>query len=104
MTGFFEVLVDGKFPLLNRRTAFIRKADYNVQFDVGTRDDKIIKKEALYYTKSGVAYELPRSRKKFLAVFENETNKVEEFIELNNLDVSDKDHVKRIFLHYNSLN
>ena len=104
MTGFFEVLVDGKFPLLSRPTATIREADYNVQFNVGSRDDKIIKKETLYYTKNNIVYELPKARKKFVAVFPDERDNVEAFIRTNYLDVSDKGHVKRIFMHYNSLN
>jgi hypothetical protein len=104
MTGFFEVLADGKFPLLSKPTATIREADYNVQFNVGSRDDKIVKKQTLYFVKDGVAYEVPKSRKKFLAIFGDDKPKVEEFVKINTLDTSDKDHVKRIFIHYNSLN
>ena len=103
MTGFFKVLADGRSPLMSKPKAYIKEADYNVQFDVGTRDDKIIKKEILYYAKDGVAYELPKSRKKILAIFGENSDKIAEYVKVNELDHSNRTDIIRVFTYYNSL-
>jgi hypothetical protein len=102
-SGFFEVMADGKVPLLRQTVAKIKKANYTVQFDVGSRDDKIIKTNNVYYVKDGTLYNLPRSRKKLLAVFENKSADVEKFLELNKLTINEHRHLRQIFEYYNSL-
>jgi hypothetical protein len=103
MSGFFSVEADGKLPLFKRTTAYIKKADYNVQFNVGSRDDKVIKKEELFYAKDNLVYEVPKSKKKLLPIFGDRREEVEQFIKSNSIDVSDEGNLKRIFTYYNSL-
>lgn len=43
LAGFFEVLVNGNTPLFKKTRVTIKKADYNVQLSIGSRDDKILK-------------------------------------------------------------
>jgi hypothetical protein len=105
MTGFLQILVDGKIPLLKRTDAVIRKANYSVQFDVGEKDDKIIKKTKLYYApEAGKILPLASSRKKILPIFKDKRKEVERFIDLNKLSMSDEHHLQRLFEYYNSLN
>ncbi|HYI76023.1 MAG TPA: hypothetical protein VEW65_00300, partial [Chryseolinea sp.] len=62
--GFFQVLADGSLPLLKKTLIDIKKADYNIQFNVGSSDDKILKKSEFFVLKENQVVELPTSRKK----------------------------------------
>ena len=100
-TGFFEVLSEGAVPLLKKTYIDVKKADYNVAMNVGSRDDKILKKKKFYILKENRVVELPGSRKKFLSIF-NENQRLEEFIRQNSLSVTDERDLKLIMSHYNS--
>jgi hypothetical protein len=101
-TGFFQVLSDGAIPLLKRTTIEIKKADYNVQLNVGSTDDKILKKVKFYAVKERQVLEVPGSRKKFLSLFGEDDEKIERLVKDNNLSTSKEDHLEIIFQHYNS--
>jgi hypothetical protein len=102
--GFFCVVSDGKLPLFRLTESYIKKATYSVQFDVGAKDDKVVKKEKLYYALDGKVIQVPASRKKLLPAFEARKNEVDAFIKSNSLSLLEDDHVKRIFDFYNTLN
>ncbi len=101
-TGFFQVLSDGSMPLLKKTSIGIKKADYNVQLNVGSPDDKILKKVKFYTVKEKRVVELPGSRKKFLMLFDEDYEKIEQLVKDNNLSTSNEDHLVTIFQHYNS--
>ena len=100
-TGFFEVLEEGSVPLLKKTYISVRKADYNVAMNVGSRDDRILKKNKYYVFKENRLMELPGSRKKFLIIF-NDNPRLDEFIRQNGLSVTDEGDLKLIMSHYNS--
>jgi hypothetical protein len=102
--GFFYVVSDGKLPLLKLTESYIKKATYSVQFDVGSKDDKVIKKDRLYYVSDGKAIPVPASRKKLLTAFGPKQSEVQAFIKTNTLSVLDDRDVKKIFDFYNTLN
>jgi len=103
LTGFFEVLVDGKIPLFKKMNVTIKQADYNVQLSIGSRDDKILKKPTYYYARGLEAIEVPGNKKKFLTLFKDKTEEVEKYISANALSVKKEDDLIRIFTYYNSL-
>jgi hypothetical protein len=103
LLGFFLIMVDGKLPLFKKTVATIKEADYNVQFSVGSRDDKIIKKDLLFYARDGVVCQLPKSRKKVFSVFGDKAKAMEEFVKTNSLDATDTGDLKKMFIHFNSL-
>lgn len=100
-TGFFQVLSDGSMPLFKKTNIDIKKSDYNIQFNIGSPDDKILKKVKFYTLKGKQIVEVPSSRKKFLTLFDGNTDKIEQLIKDNNLTTSKEDHLKIIFQHYN---
>jgi hypothetical protein len=104
LLGFYQIMADGKLPLFKNTDAVIKEANYSVQFDVGNRDDQILKKEKLFYAREGKVYPVPGSRKKLIAVFPDHQEEVAKFIRINALSLSDESHVEKIFQHYNSLN
>jgi hypothetical protein len=102
-TGFFQVLSEGSVPLLKRTTLGIKKADYNIQFNVGSHDDKILKKDDFFMLKEDKVIELPSSKKKLLALFAEKEEDVERFMKDNDLGTNKEEQLKLIFDHYNSL-
>lgn len=101
-TGFFEVLSEGSVPLLKKTYIDIKKADYNVALNVGSPDDKILKKNKFYVLKENRLVELPGSRKKFLNNF-NDNARLEKFIKQNSLSPSNESDLKLIWDHFPSL-
>lgn len=101
--GFFQVVSDGAMPLFKKTTVEIKKADYNVAFNVGSHDDKILKKSDFYTLKGNEVVEIPGSKKKFLPLFGDKTEVIEKFIRDNGLSISKEENLKMIFDHYNSL-
>jgi len=103
LTGFFEVLVDGKAPLLKRITLHLKKADYNVSFDVGSRDDKILKQSQYYVGRENAVTELGSSKKKVLALFGDQAAEMERFLNNNQVSLKQETDLIKVFQHYNSL-
>jgi hypothetical protein len=104
LTGFFQILADGKLPLFKHTKAVLVKANYSLQFDVGKRDDTIVQKEKLYYASNGRVFELPTKQRKILPLFGDKSAQVHRFIKVNMLHVKDEMHVQKVFEFYNSLN
>ncbi len=103
ITGFFQVLTDGSLPLFKKTNVDVKKADYNVQLNVGSLDDKILKKHELYAVKGHRVIEVPSSKKKLLPLFGDKSKDVEKFIKENALTTNKEYHLTNIFKHYNSL-
>lgn len=103
LTGFFEVRVDGSNPLFKKVSLILKKADYNAALSTGSRDDKILKKIFYYYREGNQVMLLPNSKKKVLPIFKNNADKINAFINKNNLSVKQEDHLEQIFTYFNSL-
>lgn len=103
MTGFFEVLADGGAPLFKRTELALKKADYNVSFDVGSRDDKILKQTSYFMGLKKQVVEVEGTRKKVLALFGNMADAMEKYIAANDLSLKKESDLVSVFTHYNSL-
>ena len=44
VSGFFEILVDGRIPLVRRTVTALKKSNYNTALMIGNKDDEILKK------------------------------------------------------------
>jgi hypothetical protein len=103
MTGFFEVLVDGPAPLFKYTTLHIKKADYNVSFDVGSRDDKILKQSTYYMGQGKSVVELDVPKKKLLALFGDKATEMDKYIDDSEVSLKKEVDLVKLFQHYNSL-
>jgi len=101
--GFFKVLVDGQRPLFERVDLDVKKADYNIQLNVGSLDDKILKKTKYYTSENGELIELPSSRRKLLHFFSDRDDEMALFMKDNNLTPKKGDELAIVFRHYNQL-
>ncbi|MBA4053157.1 MAG: hypothetical protein C0490_00440 [Marivirga sp.] len=103
LSGFFEVLVDGKSPLFKKMLVTIKKADYNVQLSIGSRDDKIIKNPEFYCAVGNKVTEIPAGKKKLLPMFNAVEGEMEKFIDENALSPKKEEDLVKIFTYYNAL-
>jgi hypothetical protein len=100
--GFLEVLVKGKTPLLKKVKVIIRKPDYNVQLNVGSKDTRIIKEDVFYFTKGEELINVKSIKgKKFASVFGDYASAMEKFIDGNSLKVSVEEDLILIFKYFN---
>jgi hypothetical protein len=101
LTGFFEVLADGPMPLLKKTDIVIQKANYVKEFDTGSRDDKILKREHYYYLIEHNVNEIPN--RKLASLFTDKMIEMDGFIRINGLNPKNESDLQRIFKEYNSL-
>ncbi len=102
-TGFYEVIADGHAKLLKRTEIVIKKPDYSVQFNTGSRDTQVIKKESLWYCINGTLDEVQSNNKKIAKLFGAKGDLVLEYIKANNKNVRNENDLKNIFNYYNQL-
>ncbi|WP_373493293.1 carboxypeptidase-like regulatory domain-containing protein [Aquiflexum sp.] len=102
IAGFFEVLVDGKMPLVRRTVATIKESNYNTALMVGNRNDEIIKRFVYYYIQDNNLFEIPNKKKKFFQIFGNKSEEMEAFTIENNMSLREPSNWFNLFTHFNS--
>ncbi|GMQ23563.1 hypothetical protein Aoki45_02450 [Algoriphagus sp. oki45] len=102
ISGFFEVLVEGKLPLMRRTMAVFKESNYNTALMVGNRNDEIIKRNVYYYLMGKDLYEVPKKRKDLFQIFGDKAEEMEKFVEENSLNIKEKSTIFQLFTHYNA--
>lgn len=102
-SGFFELLVDGSIPLLKKTDAIYKRSNYNTALMVGNKNDKIVKKETLYYISDNQFVKVPTSKKKLLNVFSKKREEMDTFIKTNILALRKERDVVTAFTHFNKI-
>jgi hypothetical protein len=102
IAGFFEVLVDGKMPLVRRTVATIKESNYNTALMVGNRNDEIMKRFVYYYIQDNNLYEIPKKKKKFFQIFGEKSEEMEAFALENKMSIKEPSNWFNLFTHYNS--
>lgn len=103
LSGFFEVVADGQVPLLKHISIETKKPDYSEALNVGSRDEKILKKTTFYQAVDNKLQKVSKNRKKFIDQFPDKREQVGKFISGNALSLSDEEHLIRIYEYYNGL-
>ncbi|MDZ4716342.1 MAG: hypothetical protein SH819_12830 [Cytophagales bacterium] len=100
--GFFQILAEGELTMLKMSELYFRPADRNMAHSVGSKDNKFIKNQHLYYAVGHKAVKLP-NRKSVRKLFDSQAVEMEKFIKVNEIDLSQERHVIAAFEHYNAL-
>lgn len=100
-SGILEILVDGIFPLFKKTELLVKEPTYNVAFDVGSRDKKIIQKEIIYYGKDKDLIRV-KNKKDVLAAAGDRAAEVEAFVKSNKLGLNKETDIKRVFEFLNA--
>jgi hypothetical protein len=99
--GFYQILTPGKVELLSKIFLEIKRADYNVALDVGSRADKIIQREKLFVAKDKQLFEL-KSRE-IPKPLSDKALEIKVYLKQNNLKLNKKDDAIRLVNYYNSI-
>ena len=93
-----EVLFDSEdFKLFAHTKTTLIKANYNAALDVGEKSDKIIKERVLYYAKKELKMqELPKSKKSFLSIFDDQSEKAKDLLKKQRLDYKDEEDLNKL--------
>ena len=103
LTSLLEVVAEGKLTLYKQYAFWIKKPDYVVALDVGSRDEKIYKQDFFFFGSDKVLTQIPAKKKAFPAVFGDQAPAIKKFIHDNDLKITVEADLARIFAYYNSL-
>lgn len=93
LTGFFEVVADGKYKLLSKLSISMKKATYNLAIDMGTEENVITKVETLYLATESQLNKLSKNKKKTLVFFGNSAEAIEQYAKTNGLGFRKKERL-----------
>lgn len=105
--GLVELMSSGKLTVVKEVILKLKEPTYNVALDVGEKDAKIYKKALYYYMeKKGNRSALVKfkpAKKQLLALMGGKADKVETYIDINNLNPKRDIDLQRILIYYNGL-
>ncbi|MBN8821592.1 hypothetical protein [Spirosoma sp.] len=104
LTGFFEQLVNGgKLDLLQYPSVYIRKANYNVAMNTGTKDDEYMKKLDWYVARDKKAVKFSPGKKTILELMDDKKEQIEAFLKTQKPDLKSRSGLTTVFAYYNKL-
>lgn len=94
--GFFKVLAEGDWALLEQMEVVFVKPNYNPVLGVGNEEPKYLKKIKLFIARGSNVFEVPNSKSKFLKEVNYPNEDLASFMKENDLSVKDTKDVKSI--------
>lgn len=102
LTGFAEVLVEGKVDLLLYRNLNLVKGNYSITHDAGQLNDEYTIEEQFYLNIENSLYPV-KKKKSLLPHLEDKQPEIEKFVKSNHLRYNDREGMIKIINYYNSL-
>jgi hypothetical protein len=103
LAGFFEQITAGKLQLLQHPSVYIRRANYNVAMNTGTKDDELVKKMDWYIAQNTKATKFSPGKKALLDVMADKKDQVEAFLKKEKPDLKTRSGMAALVTYYNSL-
>ncbi|GAB3940837.1 hypothetical protein GCM10028805_03260 [Spirosoma harenae] len=103
LTGFFDQLITGELDLLHYTSTYIRKANFNVAMNTGTKDDEIMQKSDWYVAQDKKAIKFSSSKKSILELMANKKDQIEAFLKSQKPDLKSRAGLSAVFTYYNKL-
>lgn len=102
--GFYQVIVEGKKSLLKKTEVAVKKPDYVVQFDAGSKvvTYSLIPKFFLW-NEDKTAVPLRSTRKGIISALGSHKHEIDEYIDRTGGKLSDENTLRSVFAYYNSL-
>lgn len=105
LAGFFEIIMDGALILSSYKDVQYAAPHYNQALDAGNEHGRFILKEEFYYIdQENNAIELPKKKKKFYLIFQDNAQQIEEFIKSTRFSIKHREDLRKIFIYNNTLN
>lgn len=97
-SGLAELLVDGRVPLVKLTNLIVKRPDYNIQLNVGSKNTRLIQEGILYAVSNNELMKINSIKKKRLpALFKPKVEDMENFIKTMNKGLDKEGELKSIF-------
>jgi len=103
LSGFMELLTDGKIKLLVATKLEVKPSNYNALMDVGEKNNTIVKREVVYFTRNIELVEVPIKEKDVINLFGEKKEIIANYIDDNNLKLKKINDLKELVDYYNTL-
>ena len=103
LTGFFQVLVDGKTKLFIKSKIDLVESNYNVAMNAGSKSDKFVKKDEYYIYKDEQLHKILKSKGSVLNVLKDKKKEVKNYAKNNDLKFRVIEDLVKIIEYYNTL-
>ncbi|MFD2934478.1 hypothetical protein [Spirosoma flavum] len=103
LTGFFEQIATGKLDLLLHPSVYIRKANYNVALNSGSKDDELTKKMDWYVARGKQATKFSPGKRAVLDLMADKKEQIEAFLKTEKPDLKSRQGLRTLFAYYNKL-
>ncbi|WP_338869463.1 hypothetical protein WBJ53_20190 [Spirosoma sp. SC4-14] len=103
LTGFFEQTATGKLQLLLHPSIYLRRANYNVAMNTGSKDDELLKKFDWYVAQGKQAKKFSPGKKALLELMADKKEPVEAYLKNEKPDLKTRSGLVSVFSYYNSL-
>jgi hypothetical protein len=97
----FCTIYGNKLKLVKHSYVEVQKADYNVALDVGSKEDRYIKRSKFYLLKEEQLFEC--TKKSLYSMMSDKEDEMKQFVRKNRLSFSEEADLKFIIDHYNSI-
>jgi hypothetical protein len=103
LSGFFEVLQDGKVLLFQHTKVKIRKPTYSPALGTGDLNSKVIKESEYYCAVDGKIQKVTTSKKGIMALFGDKKDEISKFLSTNDVDLKSRGGLANLFNYYNTI-
>ena len=100
--GFFQILSEGNLTLFKMTELIFKPAERVVAHSTGSKDNRFLKRDHLYYAIGRKAIEMP-NKKAIRKLFESKSVEMDKYIKVNEIDLTKESHLSATFDYYNSL-
>ena len=103
LNGFIELVSPGKLTLLEYPSIHVRKGNYNVALNTGTKDDELVLQKSWYVVRDKKAIRFSPGKKAVLSLMADKEDQIEAFLKAEKPDLKSRAGLVSVFSHYNKL-
>lgn len=103
LSGFLEQISMGKLVLLQYPSIYIKRANFNVAMNTGTKDDELLKQVDWYVSSGKKAFKFSPGKKAILTLMADQKDQIETFLKNEKPDLKSRSGLMSVFSYYNKL-
>ena len=103
LKGFVELIAPGKLTLLQYPSIHIKRANYNIALNTGTKDDELVLQKSWYVVRDKKAVEFSPGKKAVLELMGDKRDQMEAFLKTEKPDLKSRGGLLSVFSYYNKL-
>ncbi|WP_018621300.1 hypothetical protein [Spirosoma luteum] len=103
LTGFVELIAPGKLTLLEHPSIHIKRANFNVAMNTGTKDDELVLQKSWYVARDKKAVKFSPGKKAVLELMADKKEQMEAFLKAEKPDLKSRAGLLSVFSYYNKL-